>query len=438
MYDIVVGRSKTDREKYGTKGAVLLAKQFITMGQTQTLSNKIYLDVTKAHVVFVCGKRGGGKSYTAGVIAEGLSDIEPEIAKNIAIVLLDTMGIYWTMKYPNKEDEPLLKEWGLSPKGLNVQIYTPTGVYAQYRQQGIPTDFPFSIKPSELIADDWRLTLGLQEHSEMAVILERVLNDMQDQGKEYDIDDMIGAIHKHSTSVGAQALINELINAKNWGLFSKDATPLTDLVKGGQITVLDVSCYVTQANGWNIKSLVVGILSRKVFIDRMVARKKEEYDAVHSAMHYFSEPDKDRDEDSLPLVWLVLDEAHEFLPVTGKTAATDALVTILREGRQPGVSLVLMTQQPGKIHTDVMTQSDTVIAHRITAKPDVDALGLLMQSYMRSGLVDQLDNLPRMQGAGIIFDDTNERMFPVRVRPRFTWHGGASPTAMPRKKDFNL
>lgn len=45
---------------------------------------------------------------------------------------------------------------------------------------------------------------------------------------------------------------------------------------------------------------------------------------------------------------MLLDEAHEFLPDTGKTAATDALVTILREGRQPGVSLILATQQPGK------------------------------------------------------------------------------------------
>ena len=63
---------------------------------------------------------------------------------------------------------------------------------------------------------------------------------------------------------------------------------------------------------------------------------------------------------------VVVDEAHEFMPNKGKTLATDPLVTILREGRQPGISLVLATQQPGKIHTDVMTQSDTIISHRIT------------------------------------------------------------------------
>ncbi len=136
----------------------------------------------------------------------------------------------------------------------------------------------------------------------------------------------------------------------------------------------------------------------------------------------------------MPLVWLVIDEAHEFMPVTGKTTATDALVTILREGRQPGISLILATQQPGKIHTDVMTQSDIIISHRITAKLDTDALGMLMQSYMRQGLDKELNNLPRVKGAAIILDDSNEKMYPMRVRPRFTWHGGEAPTAIPEKR----
>jgi len=59
----------------------------------------------------------------------------------------------------------------------------------------------------------------------------------------------------------------------------------------------------------------------------------------------------------------------------------------------------------------------------------------LMQSYMRTGLTGELDNLPRVKGAGVIFDDSNEKMYPMRVRPRITWHGGASPTAIPKDID---
>ena len=83
-----------------------------------------------------------------------------------------------------------------------------------------------------------------------------------------------------------------------------------------------------------------------------------------------------------------------------------------------------------------MTQSDVFISHRITAKIDTDALGSLMQSYMRVGLDKELDNLPRVKGAALILDDNNEKMFPIQVRPRFTWHGGEAPTALKEKKEL--
>ena len=59
---------------------------------------------------------------------------------------------------------------------------------------------------------------------------------------------------------------------------------------------------------------------------------------------------------------------------------------------------------------------------------------MLMQSYMRKGLDKFLDELPREKGAAIILDDNNERMYPIRVRPRFTWHGGEAPVAIPSEK----
>ena len=131
---------------------------------------------------------------------------------------------------------------------------------------------------------------------------------------------------------------------------------------------------------------------------------------------------------------LITHNCHEFLPLQGKTSATDALIQLLREGRQPGISLLLATQQPGMIHRDVLTQSDIVIAHRVTAKPDIDALNYIMQTYLLSDIKTYLDNLPRLKGSAIILDDNSERIYPMRVRPRFTWHGGEAPTAIKVKK----
>ena len=143
MYDIIIGRSEADKEKYGTSGAIFIGRHYVKMGQTVSLSNKVYLDVAKSHVVFVCGKRGSGKSYSLSVISEGIYDLPEEIKSNLSVVMLDTMGIFWTMKYPNTKEKELLDEWELESKGINVQIFTPIGFYREYKEKGIPTDFPF-------------------------------------------------------------------------------------------------------------------------------------------------------------------------------------------------------------------------------------------------------------------------------------------------------
>ncbi|MCA9478272.1 MAG: ATP-binding protein [Nanoarchaeota archaeon] len=435
MQDIVVGRSKADIEKFGMKGSIFIGRHYITMGNTHALSNNVYMDVAGAHVMFICGKRGGGKSYTMGALAEGFHLLDPEIKENLSVILLDTMGIYWTMKYPNHQDKELLEEWGLKPESIPVKIFTPEKYYHIYKEKGIPTDVPFTLAPSQIDQDDWCNAFKVDKYDPQGIVISNAIASLKKTGKAYAIEDIIKELEADTQADPKirDAVVSMFRLADTWGVFSDHGTPLSDLAKGGQITVLDVSCYATMPGGWDVKALMVGLVGQRLFVDRMVARKNEEFDQVTSAVNFFSKEAPVKQD--MPLVWLVIDEAHEFLPREGKVASTDALVTIMREGRQPGISLVLATQQPGKIHTDVMTQSDTVLSHRITAKIDVDALGMLMQSYMREGLVEELDKLPRVKGAGIIFDDANEKMYPLRIRPRFTWHGGSSPTAIPKEKE---
>jgi len=377
-----------------------------------------------------------GKSYTMGAIAEGLTDLPLEIKQNLSIVLLDTMGIYWTMKYPNFLDAELVKQWGFEPKGLDVKIYTPTGFFYKYQDEGIPTDYPFSLRPIDVNPEDWCQAFSLNPNSAEGVLITKIIQNLGAQGESYAMDDLIHAVREdeESDKVVKNIVINQFEKAKGWEIFSEEGTPLKDIVSSGQVTVLDVSPYATMASGWEIKALVVGLICRTLFSQRMLARKTEEFKSVDAAMHYFSKDVEEKMEE--PLVWLALDEAHELLPREGKTAATQALITILREGRQPGISLILASQQPGKIHTDVMTQSDIVLAHRLTARMDVEALQMLTQSYMRQGLEREIDNLPRVKGSAVLFDDANERIFPVQMRPRFTWHGGGSPTAIQEKKNY--
>ena len=194
--------------------------------------------------------------------------------------------------------------------------------------------------------------------------------------------------------------------------------------------------YSNISGNWGIKNLVTGLICKKLLTERMASRKVEEIKTIESGESYFGLDTKKRSKDEVPIIWLLLDEAHEFLPKEGKTAASDALIQVLREGRQPGISLVLATQQPGEIHRDVITQSDVVISHRVTAKKDILALNNVMQTYLLSDIQTYINNLPRSKGSAIILDDTSERIFPINVRPRLTWHGGEAPSSIEERENI--
>jgi len=429
-YDIIIGRDEADKKRFGDKGLIYIGKGYVKMGQYTSLSNKILMDVARSHVVLVAGKRGSGKSYTIGAIMEELSNLPAETAKNIASIIFDTMGIFWTMKYENEKDKELLHDWELKSKSLPVKVFVPFGKVEDYRQKNIPVDSTFALKASELEAEDWLTIFNIEVTSLHGVLIERVVTELLESKREYNLDDIQIAIEedKHSernTKEVASALFSA---ADTWGIFAKRAeegTEISDLVNAGTTTVLDVSVY-SSVGAFNIRALVISLISRKLFKTRMDAGKKEELEAIRHGQEYLAYKST-REE---PLVWVFIDEAHEFLPREGKTPATDALVQLLREGRQPGISIVMATQQPGKIHTDVMTQSDIVIAHRVTARPDVEALNEIMQTYLLENIRSEMNKLPSLKGSAILLDDNSERLYPIRVRPRFTWHGGEAPASI--------
>jgi uncharacterized protein len=92
-YDIIIGRDDSDKKNFGKQGLIKLGKGYVHMGQYTSLSNPIYLDVARSHIILVAGKRGSGKSYTLGVIAEEISDLPSGVRENIAPLIFDTMGI---------------------------------------------------------------------------------------------------------------------------------------------------------------------------------------------------------------------------------------------------------------------------------------------------------------------------------------------------------
>jgi len=96
----------------------------------------------------------------------------------------------------------------------------------------------------------------------------------------------------------------------------------------------------------------------------------------------------------------------------------------VKEGRQPGLSFVAVSQQPGAIDTDLLSQCDLLIIHKITAQEDLSAVSKLGQSYIRGDLKVYIKRI-REPGEVIIVDDHEERLWMGHVRERETRHGGS-------------
>ncbi len=432
-YDVIIGRDESDKKLFGKKGLVKIGKSFVTMGNLTSLSNPILLDVARSHVILVAGKRGSGKSYTLGVMAESLSLTEKDVADNLAPLIFDTMGIFWTMKYQNQKDEVLLSEWGLEPQNIPIKVFVPFGFFHEYKDKGIEVDKEFAIKISELNAGDWISLFELDFTQPEAVLIENVIGSLHGSFGFGMINKAVMKREEFSQEV-KNAVLSLFGAANSWGVFSEEkGTEISELVEGGKTSVIDLSMYASFGE-FNIRGLVIGLVSRKLFDERMKARRSEEIQSIQHGLDYLHfNPTRE-----MPLVWIFIDEAHEFLPKEGKTPASDALIQLLREGRQPGISMVLATQQPGKIHTDAMTQADIVLSHRVTAEQDIKALNEIMQTYVYEGIKGKMNQLPKLKGSAIILDDNSERIYPMRVRPRFTWHGGEAPTAVKVEKELRI
>jgi hypothetical protein len=425
---IIVGRDKPDLQKYGDKGTVFIGKHVVGQGEDAHLTNPVYMDVSGPHILLVCGKRGSGKSYSAGVVAEEMTALPQDIKKNLSVLMVDTMGIYWSMKRPNDKDAEILSKWGLKPKAMDMQFFIPKGHAEEYKKAGVDFDFPFTLPCGEVSSTDWIVSFGFSSMDDYGLLTERVIKRIQKNNKAYSIRDIIKGIEEDTKADKKvrDALVSRFMSAEGWGIFEEKGTPIERFFSPGRISVIDISHYVRSGLGWSVRSMVIGLFARKVFQARLMARKSEELEVITGEK-------KKR----IPLIWMMMDEAHQFVPSQGVTAATEPMLTLVKEGREPGISLLLITQIPNKLHPDVLAQSDLVISHRLTSDSDMKALQGIMQSYAQEDIKTYINQLPKTKGAAVVLDDNSERIFPIQIRPRLSWHAGGSPKAITERSIFD-
>jgi len=413
----VVGRTREDLEKFSNKASGFIGKHIVGTGEDAHLTTPVNIDLLKPHVILCSGKRGSGKSYSIAVVLEEILKLEKTYAEKTAAVVFDPVGIYWSMKFPNEQQRELLAKWKLEPNGFpNVKVYVPLELKEVYEHAGIPVDYAISISPREFSPEDWVLAFNIEPTSEFAINLERKINMLLEDGADFTLDDILikikddEQISQHAKNV----LMSYLEVAKGWGIFAERGMKITDIVKPEQISVIDLSR--VRGEAWGIRNLLAAWITRQVYRERVISRKEEELARIEGR-----EP-----KTIFPLTWLVYEEAHGFIPSDRQTVSSEPIKIIAKQGREPGVSLVVITQMPNKVHQEILSQTDLVISFRLTSRDDLQALHSVMQTYMQEELEKIINKLPRQAGSCIVLDDVLEKIFSVNIRPRTSWHSGAT------------
>lgn len=354
-------------------------------------------ELVSTHMAILAGT-GSGKSYTAGVLIEEL--LSPY--NRAAVLIFDPHGEYSTLEelrgHPDFRGED-----GYAPK---VKILTPDQI---------------RIRISSLDYYDILTLLPAMSDRQQAILNKAfaILKKHKRGGDHrWDVQDLIAAVYEADTSVDEEG--NEKrgssAEALEWKLGQMERSPyfhayehLTppNLLEPGQVTVLQMS-EISQDE----QQVICAAVLRQTY---------------HARLNTQKENIGPEDENYLPYpVFIILEESHRFAPAHEPARCKQVLRTILGEGRKFGMGIGLITQRPGKVDSDVLSQCMSQFLMRIVNPVDQESLKHGVEAAGR----DLLQELPSLtKGQVIVSGACINTPVLCQVRQRRTQHGGTTLNA---------
>lgn len=207
------------------------------------------------------------------------------------------------------------------------------------------------------------------------------------EGKEWDYDDLENALEQADEgedSEQLQGLKSLMEEATEFVILDKSQeVPLAGgdgpgIVNEGCMTVLSLAGLDT-----DVQQAVVRRVSQKILKGAVAWRRNHE------------------NEESIPCpVLLVVEESHNFVPSDERATSKRILRRIASEGRKFGVGLCVVSQRPGKIDSNVLSQCNSMIVLRVVNPRDQSNIENSAEAMSR----ELMEELPSLNvGEAVIF-----------------------------------
>lgn len=387
--------------------------QFGILGKMISNGRVIGLDLNECNTISLFGVQGAGKSYTIGSITEMVlrqfSKVNKLPAPMASVIFhysdsMDYAPEFTLMVYPNDEAGQLAKlkaEYGAEPGNIKdvvllapeSQVETRKAEYPDIEVHGIGFD------SSELAVRDWMFLLGAMGNDstyikELKQIMKACRHNMSLQNIRNGV-----AESDHMSSSQRSLAEQKLDFAEE---YITDGNKLQQYLKPGRLIIVDLRDeFIEKDEALGLFVVMLNIFSSVMQVDGRAFNK-----------------------------FIVFDEAHKYM---NNKELVGSITTAIREMRHKGVSIMIASQDPMSLPTEIIELSSIVVMHRFSSPAWVKHVQKAI-TPLQTLTATEMAGL----GSGEAFLWANkasdkmitQRPIKISIRPRVTKHGGATIQAV--------
>ena len=387
--------------------------EFIYSGSDKRLDRKAWMQIKTPAVVpcfeakhlaarrsFVFARAGYGKSNLVKLLFSNLYKGDPKVEKrkgrkvSVGTLIFDPDGEYF---WPDDKNRPGLCD--VSELESKVVVFTrktgPSDFYQSFVAGSIKLDIR-RLRPSDVIS----IALSPDRQDQQNV---RKLKGMNDSDWRSLVDEIYanknaadGELvkrllrledHQDAEMVAARANMTQIVN-----MLHDPGSQMMDMLmaalKEGKICVVDVS----QMRG--TPALVLsGLILQRIFDHNQNEFTKAEPETIPTIA--------------------VVEEAQSVLGSSG-SSGEGPYVTWVKEGRKYDLGAVLITQQPGSITHEILSQGDNWFIFHLLSAGDLFAVKKA-NAHFSDDLLSALLNEP-IPGHGVFWSSAGGKTYPIPIR----------------------
>lgn len=394
QYDIMIGKTG-DSEQYGI------------LGESISGHRKIAIDLSETNTISLFGVQGGGKSYTIGTVTEMTLRQFPKVnllpAPMASVIFhysesMDYAPEFTSMIYANDEAGQLKKlkdVYGAEPGNIKDVIMLCPIDKVEERQEEYPNIevHPIAFHSTDLNVQDWMFLLKAVGNESTYINQLRAI--MRANRKNLNLADLKKSVDSSPLlSTSQKALAQQRLAFAEE--YIDDTCKLGSLLRPGRLIIVDLRDeFIDKDDALGLFVIMLNIFAGV-----------KEYEGTK-----FNK-------------FIVFDEAHKYMD---NKDLTSTIVTAIREMRHKGVSMMIASQDPMSLPTEIIELSSIMLMHKFNSPQWVKHVQksiTQLQTLSSSDMASLVPGEAYLWATKSTDKGVTNRPMKISTRPRVTKHGG--------------